>query len=117
MLVNGVKEAYKVTLSDCRVLCSLQALMSLYGHRLNGKGISAADIGRITLFNRKRITPIMMHLVDIGLIQYTEDINGIHHIRYYRPTKRGQELINKLCDTEKVNEQIVSHLYKTKLLK
>jgi hypothetical protein len=117
MLVDSVKKTYKVTLSDCRVLCSVRALTSLYGFRLNGRGITARDIGRITLFNRKRITPIMLRLADVGLIEYTEEINGKSIIRYYKPTRRGQELINKLCDTDRVNEQIVSHLYRTRLLR
>jgi DNA-binding PadR family transcriptional regulator len=59
----------------------------------------------------------MLRLADVGLIEYTEEINGKSIIRYYKPTRRGQELINKLTDTERVNEQIVSHLYNTKLLR
>ena len=105
MLANGIMSQYKITLSDCRALCSLEALMLLFGPRLNGKGISAADIGRISLFDRRKITRMLLRLSEAGLIQYTEEINGIHIIRYYKFTKRGKEVVNKLCDTDKVNEQ------------
>jgi DNA-binding MarR family transcriptional regulator len=116
-LIDTIKKTYKVTLTQCRVLCSVRALMSLYGFRLNGEGITASDISRITLFNNKNVTKMMLKLAEQGLIQYTEEVNGKRIIRYYKPTRRGQGLINKLTDTEKVNEQIVSHLYRTKLLK
>ena len=117
MLVDSIKKQYKVTLSECRVLCSLEALIRLYGFRLNGKGITASDISRITLFNQKHITIIMLRLMDHGFVQCTEEVLGKRIVRYYLFTKRGKEVVNKLTDTEKVNEQIVSHLYRTKLLR
>ena len=117
MLTEGITRQYKIGFADCRLICGIEALIRLYGHRLNGKGISAADIARITLFHRNRVTRMMLRLSEANLIQYTEEINGIHIIRYYKFTKRGKEVVNKLCDTDKVNEQIVSHLYNKRLLR
>jgi hypothetical protein len=117
MLTEGIIRQYKIGFADCRLMCGIEALMRLYGHRLNGEGITAVDIARMTAFHRKRVTRMMLKLTEAGMIQYTELMVGTHHIRYYRFTRRGKEVVNKLCDTEKVNEQIVSHLYNTKLLR
>jgi predicted transcriptional regulator len=117
ILVKPLLSQYKVTLSDCRLMCGIEALIRLYGHRLNGEGVTAADIGRITSFHRNKVTRMLLRLHDAGLIQYTELMDGIHHIRYYKFTKRGKEVVNKLCDTDKVNEAIISHLYNKRLLR
>jgi DNA-binding MarR family transcriptional regulator len=117
MLVKPLLSQYKTTLTECRLICGLEALIRLYSHRLNGRGITAIDIARLTSFHRNRVTYILMRLIDKNIIQYTEVIEGSRHIRYYKFTKRGKEVVNKLCDTDKVNEAIVSHLYNKRLLR
>ena len=63
MLTEGITRQYKIGFADCRLICGIEALIRLYGHRLSGRGITAVDIARITSFHRKRVTRMLIKTI------------------------------------------------------
>jgi len=116
-IVAPILKEYHLSFSDLRIMAAIEALTHIFGWRLNGQGISAFQINKYTGFQHQKVRGIVTSLRDRGRITEDVIVQGKRTIYRYKLSKEGKMIVNKLCQTDKVHERIVDHLYKTRLLK
>lgn len=108
---------YNVTLTELRVAAAIEGLRHIYGWRLGNDDISLNQIARFTAFTYRRTKWVLSNMTAKGIVSEERIAQGKRTLYRYRLTKTGKTMVNKLCQTDKVHERIVDHLYKTRLLK
>lgn len=117
-LAKPIRDDYKISFMDMRILCSIDGLVRLYGWRLQGIGITPKQMQHLTGFTIDGINYRLKKLAELNYITCDEERGPKRVIKRYKLTKKGKEIVNKLSgDREKVHERIIDHLYQKKLLK
>lgn len=107
----------KLTFGDIRILAAVDSLMSLYDWRLNGLGVTAMQVQKMSSFADRKVKRVLARLTDRGLLSCDYKMEGKRKIYRYKLTKTGKTIVNKVTMLDKVHERIIEHLYKTRLLK
>ena len=117
-LAKPIRDDYKISFMDMRILCGLDGLVRLYGWRLQGIGITPKQIQHLTGFTIDGINYRLKRLGELNYLTCDEERGPKRVIKRYKLTKKGKEIVNKLSgDREKVHERIIDHLYQKNLLK
>ena len=117
-LAKPIRDDYKISFMEMRILAALDGLVRLYGWRLQGAGITPKQIRNLTGFTIDGINYRLNRLVGVNYLTCDEERGPKRVIRRYKLTKKGKEIVNKLSgDRDKVHERIIDFLYQKKLLK
>jgi DNA-binding MarR family transcriptional regulator len=117
-LAKPIRDNYKISFMEMRILCALDGLVRLYGWRLQGIGITPKQIKNLTGFTIDGIAYRLNRLFGLNYITCEEERGQKRLIKRYKLTKKGKEIVNKLSgDRDKVHERIIDFLYQKKLLK
>jgi len=107
----------KLTFGDVRILAAVDVLTSLYDWRLNGRGVTALQVKKMSSFADRKVKRVLLRLVDRGLLSCDHKTEGKRTAYRYKLTKTGKTVVNKVTMLDKVHERIIDHLYRVKLLK
>jgi len=107
----------KLTFGDVRILAAVDVLTSLYDWRLNGRGVTALQVKKMSSFADRKVKRVLLRLVDRGLLSCDHKTEGKRTAYRYKLTKTGKTIVNKVTMLDKVHERIIDHLYRVKLLK
>ena len=107
----------KLTFGDIRILAAVDALTMVFDWRLNGRGVTALQVKKISSFADRKVRRLLSRLTERGLLSCDDRVEGKRKAFRYKLTKQGKTIINKITMPEKVHERIIEHLYNTRLIK
>ena len=116
-IVKPFLDEYKMNFTDIRILGAISASKALFGWRAVNHGITLTQLHRMTGIHGSRIKYLLPALIEKRLVREEITVEGKRRIYRYELTHTGKVIVNKITDTEKVNERIVEHLYSSRLLK